>query len=302
MLQMGGDDLPEDSKSTSKGRAMPFSLIKLAYFACDPESRELYDTKTHGVSVDLQNCCNHLMQPSCMRRPFKPKTGEESDLCYIAASYGHIDCLQQAHVAGFPWNWRTIEVSCQCGHMECLKYVHENGCELAGSVPVLAAASASNINILEYAWNHGFEFPSNLCTMIARSGAIESLRYIRSLGFVWDVNTTAEAALYNQLEILKYLRQNSCPWDASTCHSAAKNGHIECLKYAHTNGCPWDERTCRAAAEYGHIECLKYAHINGCEWDAITPIVALINLHHDCFNYALSRGCPRAEIHLIERN
>jgi len=291
-LQTDGGDSPMDTNDTSRRSAMPFTLIKLAYFACVPECRESYDTRNFGVSVDLKACCKFLMAPGNSLRALKSEDDEGLDVCSTAAFNGHIDCLRQAHVAGIPWDWRTIEVSCRTGHLECLMYAHDNGCEAGGYTPALAAACAGQLQTLDYTWNRGFKFPVNLCTLIARFGSIESLRYLRSLGFGWDVTTTAAAARYNQLEFLKYLRQRGCPWDATTCHSAASNGNIECLKYAHTNGCEWDMRTCHAAAQNGHLNCLEYAHTNGCTWNVLTTMTAAINKQHRCFRYAVEKGCP----------
>ncbi|XP_008184727.1 uncharacterized protein LOC100572923 [Acyrthosiphon pisum] len=292
MATAGDGNSPMDSNDTPRAIAMPFTLSKLAYFACDPESRELYNTKSFGLRVDLKECCTFLMAPSDRRRVLRRECYDLSDVCSIASFNGHLDCLQQAHVAGIPWDWRTTEVACRSGNIECLMYVHTNGCETGGYVSVLAAACAGKIQTLEYCWNHGFKFPRNLCTLIARFGSIESLRYIRALGFSWDVSTTAAAARFNQLEFLKYLHQHDCPWDATTCYYAAQHGNLECLKYAHENDCEWDMRTCHGAAQFGYIECLKYAHTNGCEWNILTTMMAAINKQHHCFSYALQNGCP----------
>ncbi|XP_060879868.1 uncharacterized protein LOC132951864 [Metopolophium dirhodum] len=294
MATAGDGNSPMDSNNTPKAIAMPFTLMKLAYFACDPKSREFYNTKSFGVRVDLQECCKFLMAPGDKQQVSRPKYDDDNitDVCSVAAFNGHLDCLKQAHVAGIPWNWRTTEVACRSGHIECLMYVHSNGCETGGYVSALAAACAGNIGTLEYAWIHKFKFPHNLCTLIARFGSIESLRYLRSLGFSWNTSTAAEAARFNQLEFLKYLHQHGCPWDATTCYLAAQNGNLECLKYAHTNGCEWDMRTCHGAAQFGYIRCLKYAHSNGCEWNILTTLMAAINKQHRCFRYAIRNGCP----------
>ncbi|CAI6359202.1 unnamed protein product [Macrosiphum euphorbiae] len=292
MATAGDGDSPMAPNDTPKGNAMPFALSKLAYFACDEESRTFYNTKSFGLRVDLKECCNFLMTLGDRRRALRPENEGGSDVCTIAAFNGHLDCLQQAHVAGIPWDWRTTEAACRSGNIECLMYVHSNGCETGGYVSALAAACAGNLNTLEYFWIHGFKFPRNLCTLIARFGSIESLRYVRSLGFNWDVSTTAAAASFNQLEFLKYLHQHGCPWDATTCHAASQHGHLQCLEYAHENGCQWDMTTCRGAAQYGHIDCLKYAHTNGCEWNILTTMMTAINRQQECFRYAIENGCP----------
>jgi len=184
MATAGDGESPVDSNDAPRATAEPFSLAKLAYFACDPESRDFYNTKTFGVRVDLQECCIFLMEPGDRRRALKPERDDStSDVCATAAFNGHLDCLQQAHVAGIPWDWRTTEVACRSGHIECLTYVHTNGCETGGYISALAAACAGHLDTLEYAWTHGFKFPYNLFTLVARFGSIESLRYLRSLGF-----------------------------------------------------------------------------------------------------------------------
>ncbi|XP_022178024.1 uncharacterized protein LOC111039050 [Myzus persicae] len=280
-----------DNNDTSRKFAMPFSMLKLAYYRCSPEERELYDTKAHGVRVDLKACCNYLMAPGDRLREIKPDANK-LDVCSEASSFGHLDCLRQAHVAGIPWNWRSVELACRYGHLDCLTYLHTNGCDTGGNVSALSAASAGQISTLEYALNNGFPHPRNLCTEVSRHGHLELLRYLRSSGFPCDETTTAAAAEHNQLELLKFLRSENCPWNESTCMLAALNGHLEVLRYAHENGCAWDQSTCHSAARNGHIECLKYAHINGCQWNMFTPVAAAINNQKDCFIYAVLNGCP----------
>jgi len=293
MATAGDSNSTMDSNDTPRGNAMPFTLIKLAYFACDTESRNLYNTRCFGVRVELKECCKFLMESGDRRRPLSPAYVDDvSDVCAMASFNGHLDCLQQAHVAGIQWDWRTIEVACRSGNIECVMYAHRNGCEIGGYVSGLSAACGGNLEVMEYCWSNNFKFPRNLCTFIARFGNINSLRYVRSIGFTWDVTTTAAAASFNQLEFLKYLHQHGCPWDATTCYLAALNGNLDCLKYAHTSGCEWDVRTCNGAAQSGNIECLKYAHTNGCEWNILTTMMAAINRNRQCFLYALQNGCP----------
>lgn len=184
----------------------------------DPGSRLLttrvrpscvYRTKrgTSECCVELLDCCTYLMTPGDRLRatPTEGDCDRELDLnvCSIAAFNGHIGSVCGRPI---PWNCRTTEMACRAGHIDCLKYLHKNLYETDGHV---SAACAGQISTLEYAWIHGFSFPSKLCTLIERFGSVESLRYLRSLGFSWDVttrNNRGGRSIQNPLAFLKYLR------------------------------------------------------------------------------------------------
>jgi len=50
------------------------------------------------------------------------------DICIIAASSGHLDCLEYVHENGCPWDERTCRYAAFSGHLDCLKYAHVHGC------------------------------------------------------------------------------------------------------------------------------------------------------------------------------
>ena len=168
--------------------------------------------------------------------------------CSVAASRGHLVCLQVFHEAGFPWDGVTRRRAAVGGHRDCQAYAHENGCE----------------------WD---SLVSSVCAMAARSGNLDCLTYANEHGAPKDATTTRLAASRGRLDCLVYAHTHGFEWHGFTCDCAASGGFLACLAYAHENGAPWSEETCRKALDYGSKDCLVYALSRGCPWDLSSPLL-----------------------------
>ena len=240
---------------------------------------------------------------------------KDRDICKVAATYGHLECLKYAHTHGCYWDAKTCKAAAG-GHLECLKYAHTNFCYWDADTMSYAFWNG-HLACLQYAHTHGCIWNESLRTNTEKCGGNRAcIEYVNT--YVHDTTDTYEYELYSghierveytplrelyadrcesaaargDLEYLKYAHAQGCEWDSTTCTSAAANGHLECLLYAHTHGCDWNANTCLYAAEGGHLECLQYLHTNGCEWNAQTCSAAARGGHIECLQYAHTNGCP----------
>ncbi|XP_060845604.1 uncharacterized protein LOC132925207 [Rhopalosiphum padi] len=237
---------------------MVFSLVKLAYLECSAEQRLWYNSiQGPVVPVDVRDCCEYLIK--ARKFALLLTNCQQPDVCLIAADKGHVDCLRVAHVAGMPWNSHTMTAA---GNIECLSYAHQNGCETA-NVELMASFSGWKLSMLQYtyAWQHHFDFPTNMCSLAARFGNVEVLKCLRELGLEWDVSTTA-GRRPTTVWLTWITREQTTE---QTCAAAGLNGHYR----------QWIYRS------------LKYAHRHGCESEVNTLFLALINVKMKCYNYAL---------------
>ncbi|KAK3289193.1 hypothetical protein CYMTET_3354 [Cymbomonas tetramitiformis] len=121
------------------------------------------------------------------------------------------------------------------------------------------AASQGNLEVLQWAREHGCPWDASTCQYAAAGGHLEVLQWAWEHGCPWDASTCyGAAAAGGHLEVLQWAREHGCPWDARTCAYAAAGGHLEVLQWAREHGCPWDENTCLNAAEGGHLEVLQW--------------------------------------------
>ena len=91
-------------------------------------------------------------------------------------------------------------------------------------------ARGGGLEVLQWGWKEGHQYPSYTCYGAARGGHIDILQWARENGCGWDKSTCEGAAAGGFLEILKWLRLNACPWNARTCQAAAQGGHLEVLQ------------------------------------------------------------------------
>jgi hypothetical protein len=97
---------------------------------------------------------------------------------------------------------------------------------------------------------------------------LEVLQWAREHGCLWARNTCVYAAGGGYLKVLKWAREQGCPWDERACSFAAMGGHLEVLQWALQHGCPCDcINMCAYAAAQGHLDVLQWARAHDCPWD-----------------------------------
>lgn len=141
-----------------------------------------------------------------------------SDPCFVAASHGHLHCLQKAATYGYIF-LSAYQAAARRGSLQCLQFL----CETR-HYPT-------------------FKEPS-VCNCAIWGGHLECLMYLldhpdQQRHKVLHKEMCASAAAAGQLECLLLLRERKCPWDHTTCMRAACAGQYECLFYSVEQGCPW---------------------------------------------------------------
>jgi len=86
------------------------------------------------------------------------------------------------------------------------------------------------------------------CNTLARAGNLEVLQWAREHGCPLRAGTCRAAAECGHLEVLKWAREQDCQMNEATCRSAAGGGQLEVLMWLREHGYPWNEMTCAAAA------------------------------------------------------
>lgn len=189
-----------------------FTLAKLAYYSCDDDEREWYDTELEADHIDLQSCCDKLMS-SGRDGHHRRYRGDIDTTCSTAATNGHLDCLRFARKTGCPWDKQTCAKTTGGGHLDCLEYAHVKGCE----------------------WDE------RTCVEAAGGGHLMCLKYAHVKGCPWtNADTWTEGSMRDHLD---HCGCDGCPQYTNTCIVAAKGGHLHCFEYALRNGCPCDEET-----------------------------------------------------------
>ncbi|KAL6059777.1 Ankyrin repeat domain containing protein [Balamuthia mandrillaris] len=182
-----------------------------------------------------------------------------------------------------------------CSSLAALQWVRlDQDCPLSANTCALAAAQGQ-LQVLQWAREHGFPWDESTCNAAAETGQLKVLQWARENGAPWDETTCTNAAAGGHLEVLQWARANGCPWDEDTCTLAAFNGHLEVLQWARENSCPWDALTCAYAAEGGHLDVLRWARANGCPWSADTCAQAAWGGHVEVLQWARANGCPWGE-------
>jgi hypothetical protein len=76
---------------------------------------------------------------------------------------------------------------------------------------VTCAASAGQINALEWAWDQGIHGGAELCMIVAQEGCLHVLQWLREDGATWDshVSSCAEEGGYDY--VVEWARENGCP-------------------------------------------------------------------------------------------
>lgn len=176
------------------------------------------------------------------------------------------------------------------GNVQVLEWATQHGYKCTRWTCSYAAGNGQ-LEALKWARKHGCEWDFQTCSYAARNGHLKVLKWARKHGCEWNGQACLEAALNGHLVVLKWARQNRCNWNSTICSHAALNGHLEVLQWARRNGCNWDSTTCMAAARNGHLEVLQWARENGCNWSASTCSHAARNGHLHVLKWARQSGC-----------
>ena len=76
--------------------------------------------------------------------------------------------------------------------------------------------SDCGLDILKWAYQHGWRYNGSACDYAAGVGRLDVLRWARSLGATWNEQTLIYAAKGGYLDILSWLHKMGCGWRRDT--------------------------------------------------------------------------------------
>lgn len=160
------------------------------------------------------------------------------------------NCFQQWRVAKFAIS-DACETAAENGFFHCIKYIHStHDDELYNlfdwGISIQFAAEYGYLNILIYAYQHGYTFNEYDCIAAANGGHLNCLAYLHNYGLPWD-------------SINNYGR----PWNSIIIEIILIRGHFDCLIFADKNG--WISDIDNLKSHYlelaicgKNVECIKY--------------------------------------------
>lgn len=190
--------------------------------------------------------------------------------CIQAARYGHLECLQYAHIKGCSleldatFQLENLEVEANAlniailgGHLECVRYARKNGCYLDNNAYIIAVIMGKN-NIIKYIHNQGISWPDEFVAMCARYGNVDGLKYAVEHGapylkstfdvkindrgrIIGNFSPDEIAAVYGHIDVLRYLCEKEYPKGEETADNAILHGNIDCVKFLIENNYPYSQ-------------------------------------------------------------
>jgi WD40 repeat protein len=151
------------------------------------------------------------------------------------------------------------------GHLDVLKWIHDNGVEMAAIVSE-AAARGGHLDVLKWIHDNGGELTARAAASAARGGHLDVLKWIHANGGELTAYAAESAAYCGHLEVLKWIRVNGGELTAHAAEFAALKGHLEVLKWIRDNGGELTARVADSAASTGHLDVLKWIRDNGGEF------------------------------------
>jgi hypothetical protein len=133
-------------------------------------------------------------------------------------------CIREGFIKVMDW-WKSVELielikeAAYRGQWRMLDILYNNEYQQACSdlkqflneCIVNSAASAGQIDALEWAWDQGIHGGAESCMIAAREGRLQVLQWLREDGATWDsrVISCAEEGGYDY--VVEWARENGCP-------------------------------------------------------------------------------------------
>lgn len=114
----------------------------------------------------------------------------------------------------------SMWLAAEKGHVGCLRYVHENSevvdckiCLVCNAGTVAEIASRGNLEMLQYAHEHGVPWNEYACLEAAENGHLECLRYAHEHGCPWDESIVYCCIYSDNSKCLQYILENDNSFD-----------------------------------------------------------------------------------------
>ena len=147
------------------------------------------------------------------------------------------------------------------------------------------AAGGGHMEVLQWAFDHG-------CPLMHKGGYTNCWRYDYEVRDEEWIDSCVSAAAGGHLDTLQWLVQNGCELSSMVTSSAAAGGHFEVLKWAIVQGCELHKEICTSAAEGGHLEFLQFIVRDlGCKLEPEACTAAAAGGHLTVLQWLRSEGC-----------
>lgn len=160
-------------------------------------------------------------------------------LCKKCAKCGDLELLKIFRHHGFPWNETVINAAAEGGYIDIIQWCIENGCYFDINSCAEAAASKSQLKVLQWLLSEELKVTQKLLNSSARSGQFEAVQWCVDNGASVSERTCKEAARSGNLKLLQWcLPSTDGKMTCDISSGAARSGNVQMLKWCLENKCP----------------------------------------------------------------
>ena len=190
-------------------------------------------------------------------------------LSLCARFNGSLEVVKHLHEEGYPFVHPTHEsqdspcvAAARCGYFDLLDYFRENGCGWTPYHVCPAWANAAwkgDVKMMKYMVENGCELADGdkIFSCAVDSGKVDALKYLLEIGCPRGAEALFNAVRDGEagLEMIKFLREIGYPWKESIATIAATRG-LPTFQYVIEDGCPWDPAQCLRLANVIHNDAV----------------------------------------------
>jgi len=166
---------------------------------------------------------------------------------------------------------RACEIAAKNGFFNCIKYIYETHDEELHNLfdwclSTELAASNGHLNILIYAYQHGYVFNRIENVTAAIGGHLNCLKFLHEYGYPFDDEVIEQSLYYGNFDCLKFAVDDGCHLhlhlntdNQSYYYQLAISGNnIECFKFLHEHNCKWNSKIFEIAKKNENLDFINY--------------------------------------------
>lgn len=219
-----------------------------------------------------------------------------------AARSGHLHFIEYLEDKGIEWrSEEVISAAAEGGHVWLIIKLLEMGCPIYESVTMEYAASAGQIEVMEWLiQEYNDEIDANIISYASRGDRpLPVIKWLHMQGYPLTTDVIQGAVESGSYAAVKWLIDMGCPMDELACvNTINPEDHpdrirIDILKLLRAEGCPWNDLVCRRAIACNNLVVLDVLLSMGAP---LTPdvMISAISCSKDLkqAEWLLERGCP----------
>jgi len=161
------------------------------------------------------------------------------------------------------YNDKVAEAILKIGNLETIQLLHSKY-DLKNKKYMTSAAINGHLLVMKWLLDNGCDVAWNTFSCAAQNGNIENMKWLKDSGSGFGYYTFNSAARKGNLETMKWLKENGCQFDSYTFSRAAQNGNLLAMKWLKDNDCQFGIDTYHHATLNGNLENMKWLKDNGC--------------------------------------